>query len=51
MYKHYDQCYAERETEGIAVFGMCGGLYGDDNHTELQYKCIDCPYNVTNNKK
>ena len=47
MYKHYDRCYAERESEGVAVFGMCGGLLGGDKDTEyLSYDCIDCPYYV-----
>ena len=52
MYKHYDICYSERESEGIAVFGMCGGLVGGDKDSgHVQYECIDCPYWVLENKK
>ena len=41
---HYDNCYSAREYEGIAVFGLCGGLVGGDKHSDyLQYNCIDCP--------
>ena len=43
----YDKCYSEMETQGIAVFEMCGGVVGGDKGTEyLDYKCIDCPYYV-----
>lgn len=43
----HDKCYSKMETQGIAVFGMCGGVVGGDKGTEyLDYKCIDCPYYV-----
>lgn len=43
----YDKCYSEMEYEGIAVFGLCDGIVGGDEHTEyLNYDCIDCPYFV-----
>ena len=52
MYKRYDKCYEERESEGVAVFSMCGGLAGGDKDTEyLQYECIDCPYLILGYKK
>jgi hypothetical protein len=43
----YSNCYLEREGEGIAIFGLCGGLLGGDKHSDyVQYECIDCPYFV-----
>lgn len=40
-----NQCYKQREKEGTAIFGMCGGLVGGDKATDyLQYSCVDCKY-------
>lgn len=33
-----ENCYDEREAEGIAVFGMC---YAGENYNE---QCLECPY-------
>ena len=42
-----EHCYEEMEKQGIAVFGMCGGLTGGDRYSgNLQYDCIDCKYYV-----
>lgn len=41
----HDKCYEEMESQGNAVFGMCGGQMGGDYETEyLSYSCINCPY-------
>ena len=42
-----NKCYSQREYEGYAAMGCCGGLVGGDEATEyLQYTCIGCPYYV-----
>lgn len=43
----YEFCYKEKERDGYAVFGMCGGVTGGDYYTDyLSYSCIECPYLV-----
>ena len=43
----YSRCYSIREDQGIAVFGMCGGVVGGSINTEyLSEDCINCPYYV-----
>lgn len=43
-----ESCYKSMEDQGIAVFGMCGGVVGGDRSTEYLsidcIDCIDCPY-------
>ena len=43
MCNHYSNCYSAREYEGIAVFGLCGGLMLDE---EIRPTCKECPYFV-----
>ena len=44
-YFSHKSCYDDRERQGKAVFGMCGGVAGGDfNSGYLNYDCMDCPY-------
>ena len=43
----YEKCYSDREKEGYAVMGCCGGLVGGTKATDyLSETCIDCPHLV-----
>lgn len=43
----YEKCYSEKEQEGYAVFGCCGGLTGETRATGyLSEMCIGCPHYV-----
>lgn len=43
----YESCYAAREDEGYAVFGMCGGAVGGTRNTGyLSEECINCPHYI-----
>lgn len=43
----YQMCYTEREYEGYAVFGMCGGVINNEqNSIYAPCTCVDCPYLV-----
>ena len=43
----YDKCYSEREYEGYAAMGCCGGLVGGTSATDyLSEMCCSCPHLV-----
>ena len=43
----YDKCYSEREYEGYAAMGCCGGLVGGTSATDyLSEICVECPHLV-----
>jgi hypothetical protein len=42
-----EHCYDQREYEGYAAMGSCGGLAGGDSSSGyLQFSCIECPHFV-----
>ena len=44
---NYDKCYSDREREGYASMGCCGGLTGGTKATDyLSEMCIGCPHYV-----
>jgi hypothetical protein len=47
---HYDDCYSDREKEGIAIFGLCGGLHNGTKSTQ-QEMCINCKYYLPDEKQ
>ena len=48
----YDKCYLEREDEGYAIFGCCGGMTGGTRQTNyLSEICVGCPYLVLPEEK
>ena len=43
----YEKCYSDREYEGYASMGCCGGLTGGTKATDyLSEMCISCPHYV-----
>lgn len=45
LVSYYDRCYSDKEYEGYAAMGMCGGIYGyGDEGESISDDCIDCPY-------
>lgn len=47
-----DKCYRDRELDGIASSGLCGGLVGGTRATEYcQEQCVTCKYLFMNNKE
>ena len=43
----YEKCYSDREIEGNAAMGCCGGLTGGTKATEyLSETCCSCPHLV-----
>ena len=48
----YDKCYSEREADGYAIFGCCGGMVGGTKQTNyLSEICVGCPYLVLSEEK
>ena len=43
----YEKCYSDREYEGYASMGCCGGLTGGTKATDyLSETCCSCPHLV-----
>ena len=43
----YEKCYSDREHEGYASMGCCGGLTGGTKATDyLSETCCSCPHYV-----
>ena len=43
----YEKCYSDREHEGYASMGCCGGLTGGTKATDyLSETCCSCPHLV-----
>ena len=43
----YEKCYSDREREGYASMGCCGGLTGGTKTTDyLSETCCSCPHLV-----
>lgn len=48
----YDKCYSDKERQGYAAMGCCGGMVGGTRATEyLSESCIDCPYLILSKNK
>ena len=43
LFNNHDSCYTDREYEGIAVFGLCGGLLIGGTISNV---CSRCKYYV-----
>lgn len=47
IFGFHECCYTQREHDGYAAMGSCGGMVGGTKATEyLSEMCVDCPYFV-----
>lgn len=47
IFNYYDNCYTDKEYEGMATRGCCGGIVGGTSATNyLSETCVSCPYLV-----